>query len=934
MQDEAAAAAAAMRELNSAAAAIHLPVAAGGSTHRDSNVSASSSEEAFNLTPLRRAEGGNMEPIVSSASASSVSTAASPTGAASTPRAPPGHSQLPDGRPRADSAVSSRQSALLSSLVAAGGGTSATGRGGSSSFSERYRAAMQPDVPPEGSTMHTQASAPLGAAGPMSPTSLFLQRTQREDTVVGGSPLMQMYQGTPLPFFASEGTVEGLGRDLSRTFPQLAFFAAAHSDERQQLANVLSAFAFARPDIGYTQGMTYIVAVLVLILRPPGGAFSAFQNTKRARRKQRATHAVVELRQDKREATPQRGARSSKEAKQEETRTVEITPLGPDGVQKRSEADCSPAPLLRGFSASSRLEVAADTPSPPGTPSTPDTYEPPHSSAHVVHMQPMLGLIGPKGAIGAAAVTASAPLASPPPRRTPSHALRYGTRTSATLKQKRPLIQHHIAPKPRALTEGSLQQHTLLHGGEWRGSAVQGFSEYGTPIGALDTQEGSKSGMHTVPSSSDLMSVAMSEGVEEGESDVEGGVLKHNPPSTSHSPVPWGGALAGFGESSLAASLGVMESGGGAPAGAWAGSGTPLHLPLQQASPPSRGASASSAGRSHRSLGIQRAPHLSAGFAPRRAPPPTGPSQPHRPPGAHAAHHSAHDLTAFAQSAMQQHIRGGSGILVSPLRTSSSGSPRAEGEADAAAGGSLKPSASNSSLQSLRGGHAYMMATQTSQRGKSSGSSGECSPVSQLAPPVEKPAKSPLRPSNASSALSDTSSAFAAASGEEWTMESRVFRCFMSLATAAPMRRFFNLDRPFMEAWFEVFETALQRNSPKAASVLHDIDLPPDAFLLKWFMTFFAQPLAGHLEVVLVIWDRTLCLGAQEIMKAAVALAALTAPLLQHLSSVNQQAVLARLPDDLKVFELRFFERMKAVNLTDSEIARLLDEGAEVEPLM
>ena len=147
----------------------------------------------------------------------------------------------------------------------------------------------------------------------MSPTSLFLQRTQREDTVVGGSPLMQMYQGTPLPFFASEGTVEGLGRDLSRTFPQLAFFAAAHSDERQQLANVLSAFAFARPDIGYTQGMTYIVAVLVLILRPPGGAFSAFQNTKRARRKQRATHAVVERRQDKREATPQRGARSSKE---------------------------------------------------------------------------------------------------------------------------------------------------------------------------------------------------------------------------------------------------------------------------------------------------------------------------------------------------------------------------------------------------------------------------------------------------------------------------------------------------------------------------------------------------------------------------------------------------------------------------------------------
>lgn len=204
----------------------------------------------------------------------------------------------------------------------------------------------------------------------------------------------------------------------------------------------------------------------------------------------------------------------------------------------------------------------------------------------------------------------------------------------------------------------------------------------------------------------------------------------------------------------------------------------------------------------------------------------------------------------------------------------------------------------------------------------------------QAHPPGKRVGHNAPRPSNASSAVSDESSALAVASGEEWTMESRVFRCFMSLATASPLRRFFNLDRPFMEAWFEVFEAALLRNAPEAASELHAIDLPPDAFLLKWFMTFFAQPLAGHLEVVLVIWDRTLCLGPQEIMKAAVALAALTAPLLKHLSSVNQQALLARLPDDLKIFESRFFERMKAVNLTDAELARLLDESAEAEPLV
>jgi hypothetical protein len=165
-------------------------------------------------------------------------------------------------------------------------------------------------------------------------------------------------------------------------------------------------------------------------------------------------------------------------------------------------------------------------------------------------------------------------------------------------------------------------------------------------------------------------------------------------------------------------------------------------------------------------------------------------------------------------------------------------------------------------------------------------------------------------------------------------MESRVFRCFMGLATSSPLRRFFNLDRRFMEGWFEVFDSALQRNASDAAVELHSIDLPPDAFLLKWFMTLFAQPLSGHLEVVLVIWDRTLCLGPQEIMKAAIALAALLAPLLKHLSSVNQQALLARMPDDVKMFETRFFERMRLVTLTEQETARLLEPEAEMEPLV
>lgn len=55
--------------------------------------------------------------------------------------------------------------------------------------------------------------------------------------------------------------------DLPRTFPTLAFFREGgplHDDCKR----ILEAYTFFRPDVGYVQGMTYLVAVLLLYLGP------------------------------------------------------------------------------------------------------------------------------------------------------------------------------------------------------------------------------------------------------------------------------------------------------------------------------------------------------------------------------------------------------------------------------------------------------------------------------------------------------------------------------------------------------------------------------------------------------------------------------------------------------------------------------------------
>jgi len=63
----------------------------------------------------------------------------------------------------------------------------------------------------------------------------------------------------------SEASLKVLDKDLPRTFAQLGFFHKGGPLE-QQLRDVLEAYIFYRPDVGYVQGMSYLAAMLLLTM--------------------------------------------------------------------------------------------------------------------------------------------------------------------------------------------------------------------------------------------------------------------------------------------------------------------------------------------------------------------------------------------------------------------------------------------------------------------------------------------------------------------------------------------------------------------------------------------------------------------------------------------------------------------------------------------
>jgi hypothetical protein len=68
-----------------------------------------------------------------------------------------------------------------------------------------------------------------------------------------------------------ESTIDSIGIDLARTFPSLKFFQVG-GPLYQPMKQVLECYVKYRPDVGYVQGMSYLVAMLLLYM----DTYSAF----------------------------------------------------------------------------------------------------------------------------------------------------------------------------------------------------------------------------------------------------------------------------------------------------------------------------------------------------------------------------------------------------------------------------------------------------------------------------------------------------------------------------------------------------------------------------------------------------------------------------------------------------------------------------------
>jgi hypothetical protein len=79
------------------------------------------------------------------------------------------------------------------------------------------------------------------------------------------------------PIVGSEMSMLTIDVDIPRTFPELSYFQAG-TDMNTSLRNILSAFAVYRPDIGYTQGMSFVAATILLHVGNEAIAFGAFAN--------------------------------------------------------------------------------------------------------------------------------------------------------------------------------------------------------------------------------------------------------------------------------------------------------------------------------------------------------------------------------------------------------------------------------------------------------------------------------------------------------------------------------------------------------------------------------------------------------------------------------------------------------------------------------
>lgn len=100
------------------------------------------------------------------------------------------------------------------------------------------------------------------------------ETVDRADGDVGG------YGGKAEPMMMNQERCshKAIMLDLPRTFPELAFFHADGSLHENALRDILESFVYLRPDIGYSQGMSFLAAVLLLYIEEPADAFASFVN--------------------------------------------------------------------------------------------------------------------------------------------------------------------------------------------------------------------------------------------------------------------------------------------------------------------------------------------------------------------------------------------------------------------------------------------------------------------------------------------------------------------------------------------------------------------------------------------------------------------------------------------------------------------------------
>ena len=72
------------------------------------------------------------------------------------------------------------------------------------------------------------------------------------------------------------GHLQDIQKDVGRTFPQVALFNAPGGYGQRGIYEILSAYAAFDPEVGYCQGMGFIVGLLLIHLEDYETVFWAF----------------------------------------------------------------------------------------------------------------------------------------------------------------------------------------------------------------------------------------------------------------------------------------------------------------------------------------------------------------------------------------------------------------------------------------------------------------------------------------------------------------------------------------------------------------------------------------------------------------------------------------------------------------------------------